>query len=741
VKAGKIVKVFKKGSKAAKGRKKDGAASKWPSGVRIGILGHANSGKSVYFTVLNEECKVAKKLQIAVSDTATAGQLLAHYRNIWGIGTTSDVGTHVDLRGEKKFPEPTRGDKVFLFNAILDRSDKVPVVTLDYDGRAVSISEQSDLKEKLADFMAGCDGLLIFYDPKMLKAELQTQEQAAAFTNVLESIAPLNRRLPIPVGLVVTKADILAGFTGEEQTVLVGPEHENWFSKDFEIFFERVLESAKVRSNDAWAGTVRDILVKLKDFLRVVVGRTLNFQVFFVSCTGKTPEKIGTDVGRSIYKPPDKIQPIGVKEPFYWLLRAVMKNRGIKRMRFVTKWAALLSLVWVVVFSLPFLYHFSFVLPRVTANEDRIRDSQRERAGTLAGMSQQQIRRIIDPYRAYERKWVVNWFYAPFAQVSQQIQARYRRLENVDVENVLDSYIQQFAGIAADSARWPNKKVGDTVFAEDDNSQQFVRLVAQVDSLRISEEDVQLAARKERTQWLMNMFAAAILNPEQSSEIRNKIALEVEQVEKRQDVKLSSPEKGLLATLKAQRQQEEEVVEAKKTSTELEDFLATVNDDDDPKFRLETVPRKLRQALPSLQGDPANQPLIQKINNYLSQMKRFTSRRKYVFKLADAPEGYHAHVMVREGSKDTGWRQGKQLWPGVQVDSFRWRIGDEIVIALDGPHSAGNEETWGERSPLKRELKGDFALFELENSIEIGAGKSVRFSLEDNLKDLLPRIE
>jgi hypothetical protein len=60
------------------------------------------------------------------------------------------------------------------------------------------------------------------------------------------------------------------------------------------------------------------------------------------------------------------------------------------------------------------------------------------------------------------------------------------------------------------------------------------------------------------------------------------------------------------------------------------------------------------------------------------------------------------------------------------------------VIALDGPD---DEETWGARSTLKRELEGKFAIFELEKSIEVGAGKSVRFSLEDNLEDLLPKIE
>jgi hypothetical protein len=735
-----LLKIFRKGAKgASKGKKKkDSAPSKWPSGIRIGVFGHANTGKSVYFTVLNEDCKVSKRLQIAISDTATAGQLLTHYRQIWGIGTTSDVGTHVDLKGDKKFPDPTRGDKVFLLNAILDRSKKVPVVTLDYDGRAVSISEQSDAKDKVADFMAGCDGLLIFYDPKMLQAEMQTQEQVASFTNVLESIAPLHRRVPIPVGLVITKSDILPGFNGDEQSILVDPENENWFSKDFETFLERVLESNKVQNNSAWAGTVRDVLVRLKDFLRVVVGRTLNLQIFFVSSVGVTPEKIGTEVGRSIYKPPEKVQPIGVKEPFYWLLNEVVRNRGISRIRWVTKWVFLLSLVWMFAVSIPYLYHFQFLLSRVQSNEDRITTSQRERAGTLAGISREDVRNIVGKYRVYEQRWVVQWFYAPFAQVSQQVRARYRPLENTDLENVLDNYIQRFAQITADSAQWPNKKVGDTVFADDENSVRFQRLSAQIDSLIIAEDEIELTARKQRTQWLIERFSAAVLSPEQVVEIRNQIADEIERFESREDIELSAPEQSLLATLKEHRVVEEQRVEAAQTGSELETFLATVNDNTDPKFRLETVPNRLRSDLGSIQGDPSKAALVAQINNYLSQMKRFTSRRQYVYKLADAPEGYHAHVMVRQGDKDTEWRVGSQLWPGMTSDSFRWRLGDEIVIALDGPE---DEETWGARSTLKRELEGKFSIFELEKSIEVGAGKSVRFSLEDNLEDLLPKIE
>jgi hypothetical protein len=738
VKPLKIFKLFKKGSKAAAGAKKKGHGElKWPSGVRIGIFGHANSGKTVYYTVLNEDCKISKKLQIAISDTITSGHLLANYRSIWGVGVTSDVGTVVDLRSEKKFPDPTQGDKVLKFNAIVDRSSKVPVVALDYDGKAVAISEQSELKDRVADFMSSCDGLLVFYDPKMLGADMQTQEQVASFTHLMELVAPLHRRLPIPVALVVTKADILPGFTGDEQTILISPEDENFLSSDFEVFLEKVLASNKVTSSPAWAGTVRDVLVKLKEFLKVVVGRTLDFQIFFVSPVGSTPEKVGTDIGRSLYTPPDKIHPIGVKEPFHWLLKAVLKNRGIGRMRWITKLAAVLAVAWVVVFSVPYLYQFSFLHPRTLDQEDAVLQGHLEGGGSMTSLSKRQITKILDPYRSYQHKWIVNWLFRPFKQTAEQIVINYHALEKVDIEKVMDTHILTFLDVVADSSRWPAKKVDDTVFVEDENAQRFGELVSDMDSLGIDESDAALLRRQERIKWFLGKFREGILDPQASAAVWGQMNEQISRHGSREDIKLSEAEQSLYSRLMEREQKQEVVVIAKETGSAVEEFLQTINDNTDPKFRLETAPRRLESDLAALRADPANSAVIARINRYLQEVQKFKTRRPFIYRLATGPEGCHVHVMARRGNKDTSWRVGKQLWPGMTVDTISWRMGDQIVIALDSP---ADRETWGENSTSKKELKGRFALFEMEKAVSIG-DKTVTFSLEDSLEEMLPRIE
>ncbi len=369
----KIFKLGKKGTRASSKKDKGPASAfDWPPGIKVGVYGHHNSGKTCYFTVLNEECKISRDLQISVTDNATSSEFLGNRRSIWGLGTTTDVGTVVDLQGEQKFPDPTQRDKVLVFNAILDGDRKVSVVSLDYPGRAIAITGADEAREKVIDFMSACDGLIFFYDPKIMGSELESQAHVSSFVGMLERLAPQNKRIPIPIALVITKSDSLPGFSGDNQVVLISSDDEHLLSEDFDLFLNKILVSEKISSDPTWAGTVRTVLIRMADFLKVVVGRTLNFQIFFVSNTGQAPEKVGTDVGRSIYKPPPKIHAEGVKEPFYWLLNGILRNRKIARLRSITKAVAVVCILFAVAYSLPFMYHFTYLLSRTQQVEQEI---------------------------------------------------------------------------------------------------------------------------------------------------------------------------------------------------------------------------------------------------------------------------------------------------------------------------------------------------------------------------------
>jgi len=741
VKFGKVFKVFKKGSKAASKRKGKGTATtggfEWPSGVRIGVYGHANSGKTVYFTVLNEDCKVAKNLQMSVTDNTTASEFLNNYRAIWGMGTATGVGTVVDLREEKKFPDPTQSDKILSFTAIVDRKKKVPVVTYDYTGHAVSISQRHDLNEKVIDFMSGCNGIIFFYDPKMLGSEARTQAHVASFVNMLEHLAPLNRRLPIPIALVVTKADILPGFSSESQSILISGEDENFLAEDYELFLEKVLTNNKIASNSTWAGTVRDILVKLKEFLKVVVGRTLDFQIFFVSNTGQEPEKISTDVERSIYKPPSKIRPVGIKEPFYWILNSIRRSRRISKIRTLTKYAAVLSLIWIGLFSLPNLYHFQFLLSRAEHVEDNILQPHHN---NKLMVSSEERRKIIQTYDRYEHSWIVKWFFDRFRVAASQLRMQYRGLGVNAAKAELDRVIAKFTDIVRDKSRWPVINPSNDSLILDSI---HIKVETGLNGFRQWDDTSTLYDRSGRVLAYWDLFKESILNPAESDTAWQRIVEQVDHDKSRYDKDLSRDEKALGEALteatQARQQKEEEKKTVYKAGSKFEQLVAKVKEhQDDPKYLLVTAVKELKTLEARLSGDPAREGTIDSIRTYLTKANCFNKdRRKYSFSLTYCPEGYHVHILVKKDGKTGDWQVGNFYRQG-KTYSITWRARDHIHIALDKNHVNTSEETWGKKPTELKILDSHFAIFDMNGEIEFPSGKKISITFSKNPKDDLP---
>lgn len=741
MKLGKIFKIFKKGSKAAaqqkgKGQKPDGGF-KWPAGKRIGVYGHANSGKTVYFTVLNEECKVSRDLQISVTDNPTSAEFLANRRAIWGLGSTATEGTVVDLPGEKKFPGPTEEDRLLQFNAIVDRNQTLSVVTYDYPGKAVSITDNSPIRDKVADFMIGCDGLMFFFDPKSLNSELQCQSHVASFVNTLERIAPLEGRLPIPVALVITKADILAGFAGEGQTVLIDPENENFLSEDYEVFLEKVLSSNKIASDSAWAGSVRSVLVRMREFLKVVVGRTLNFQIFFCSNTGERPPKIGTDVGRSIYAPPTKIHPIGVREPFYWLLKSVIRNRRISRMRSITRVAVMVTLLWMVLYSLPFLFHFSYLLPKATNAEDAILE---QHGGNFYSLPRESGTQIATMYSRYGRAKTVEWLFPNFKYAAKDVENKYRNANLDNAVKELDLVIARFAGMVADSTGWPSVKVGDTVFIENDAKRVYDEIGEAIAGfMKTDAKTSELYLRSERMSWFWTKFKEARIDPA-NAELWNLIKKKVEQDQNSSVVKLSKAEKELHQAFTSKKVEQEQIVVASQAGSELDDLVDEINNNTDPEYRLVDAVRKLRNIKEKLLGNPARKADIKRIDDYIEDARYFSKSRTYAFTISNLPEDHHLHVVVQEKGKSPNWPK-EQMHKGKEY-SIQWKSGDVILVALDAKHVAGGDpESWGENPKELLKLEDKSAIFRMDGTVTFNSGLKATFDLAEDVQSKLPELK
>jgi len=134
--------------------------------------------------------------------------------------------------------------------------------------------------------MSGCNGILFFFDPKVLGAELVCQAHVASFVNMLEKLAP-SRPAPDPGRAGHHQSRHLEGFQGESQVVLVSPEDERYLSEDFESFLDRVLSvtgSLPTRPGPARCAMSSSGCASSSRSWSVAP----RFQIFFTSNTGQT---------------------------------------------------------------------------------------------------------------------------------------------------------------------------------------------------------------------------------------------------------------------------------------------------------------------------------------------------------------------------------------------------------------------------------------------------------------------
>jgi len=647
------------------------------------------------------------------------------------------VGTMVDKRGEKRFPDSTQSEHIFRFNAQLDRSTTVSVVTHDYPGNAVSISSQTDIDDKVMEFLTNAHGLLLFFDPKTLNAEMETQAQVAAFVHMIERLSPLKKRMPIPVALVITKSDLLPGFSGDDKVVLVSPEQENLLAEDFDVFLENVLASNRISADSAWAGSVRNILVKLREFLKVVVGRTLDFQIFFSSNVGSEPEKIGTDVGRSIYKPPDTISPVGVKQPFYWLLKSILRNRKISRLRKVAKWAAMLSIIWCLIFSLPFLWHFAYLLPQARNTEATILEGA---GGSIVNTNDRERGRIDSEYGEYSRAFVVRHLFPRFVPPAERIRSQYGEFDLSESIKRLDGVIDRFTRIVADSTTWPTYNASREEYKLQDEHE---RLLADLEEFREGGDSTSiLFQRADRALNYWQVFTDYIAS--RDSVAMAQVINLVDFNDRTYAADLNKSEKDLGEALRAnlevvaEKKEQEEV--AVRAAAELGDLFDKINNSEQVRYRLTEAVTELRQKKRQLnpEVDAAN---IRAIDNYIKAVNQFKRRRTYEYKVVSVPGGGHLHVEVTSSGEEpswTSWMEDGHMIEGWDY-TLEWKIGDQIHIAFD---TLGHQpETGGKTASDKKVLSGDYALFNMDGEITFSnLGRTIIIRFSPPLRQRLPTI-
>lgn len=707
----KIINMFKyarKGSKQAKrARARSKADVQWPEGIRIGIFGHENTGKTVFLTVLDTGDPTDEKFKITGRDDTARAYHFNNKNQLEGRKINYDSeGTITTINVPRQFPDPTSKGTVLKVTTRIDKKTAHPVVFYDYKGKALSLAEAMDEeKVKILDFMAGCDGLLFFFDPKILQVDPLVQERVTAFINVLESIVPQNKRLPLPVGLVINKADILPGYEGEMKSVLIRPQDEQVVANDYESFLEGVLGFESLENDKVWASTVRNVLVKLSAFIRVVVGRTLDFQVYFVSNTGNSPRKIGEEKGRSIYEPPEKIVPSGVVEPVYWMIRSIVRNRRLGILRIAAKITAIASSIFIIVWSIPFIINFAFY-----------------NSAYRTEMKMEDKTEVIEAYSSYQKKLFVRSLFNDYYTAASRMKEALKNMPGYSIEERMNIAIDVLAGTVMDES-FNGKNMSEDLQISLDRI-EWVRKTFENEPYGI------LAGRViEYWEHFVKYRKDRGKNEKSKKALEEYSAMQPEALPHRNDYESRfRGALGLAVGEKPQGNALEEYNELKKQVNASDDLQEILGARDEL--------RRLRSRL----RDDIDKEQIAEIDGFIEDMAALEKEYRYVFSPDNMPEDYHVHLAVVERGKKPEWARG-EIHKGTPTE-LKWKAGKEIHVALcENADCKG----WGKSAVHNNVVafRDRYAILGLIKGVEFAnVGKPIKFQIKRNNRQIrIPRLE
>ena len=375
----------------------------------IGLYGLSKAGKTVFLSVLFREAvadaRASRRFSLRTRHQETLREMLRNRDLLEG---RSELG-------RPAFPPPTITQKLYHFDAILNRKHLYPFRTMDYKGEGLDWTRTSGSEETI-EFLSGCDCLLFLYEPDEEMLNRGTDDvdilEPARFNRLQQfntMIAKLRKdqgvKLNMPIALVITKADLLDGFDmiSEQDTVLLGRQLLHAKFNDPETFIRRVLDQPHIKAHPPWARQVRKVLTALTLFWEEALHSAPTFQVFFVSATGGT-EELKNERGEKEVVPPARLRPKGVLPPFFWVVDMVMTLRQVRILNRIA-WRWLLPITFVLnlgIFYLNYTTLDTFLRDQVAQAEDAIRKGKFDGKGEF-------IRRNLKMqifYRPLYNRWM-----------------------------------------------------------------------------------------------------------------------------------------------------------------------------------------------------------------------------------------------------------------------------------------------------------------------------------------------
>lgn len=590
-----ILNIFKKAAKLKKKSELPAGKEIDESIFRIGVYGHKGVGKTVFFTIVYAFSKRSPKFEImALGETQ---EILEEKFNLMrGKGIDNETGKNISTR---RFPPLSTGEQKLNFEIRVGKNKVVPVNTLDYSGELVFIDSRGDAKQELIEYFKDCECVFFFIDPESIKNEGERSNRIASFTDLIDQLSSIKKKLKIPIGLVISKADEMPGFKSAEQSILIGKGAGFIRAMNFAGFLRGVLKQRSISGRPDWKSEVEKMLNRLESFFKPLINRTLDYQVFFISSTGNSPETITDEEGDKIKVPPDDLQPLGVSNPLEWAISRIAAYRRAVVYKSILKWTALVVLLIVDIIAFGHIY-----------NHVKIRTMFRE-ISQLTGSTSSINSQTGIRYKRYANQFVVRNFFSEFSNQaieqsklylnrgSSQAKSELDRRIN-KILSPLDAKIKTLSTLGADTAKY---------------NASLIEIEADLnlaDSLANSLDD---AGGRDRT--------------------KAKIA------QKRDGIK-SVP------TVAEVSQTQELVNEYKKLKKEFYDNLARQDFDyllGDTPDRFPAKLLKFKETLDDNPDDPKLKRYSNKIQNYINGVSRIQRGIKIPFTVAGASGGEHGYTV------------------------------------------------------------------------------------------------
>ncbi|UCE65152.1 MAG: hypothetical protein JSU85_09755 [Candidatus Zixiibacteriota bacterium] len=425
-----FLRYFKKAAKLKGKVKRPGAPGEPAEQIdrsiyRIGIFGHKDTGKTVFLTSVYAFFKDSSELQLlAMGETQV--YLEENFNLMKGTGDDQVTGEKIRSR---KFPEPTSDDKKLSFSAQLGKTMNVSLEMMDYSGKNLYLDSSGGMPQNLADFFELCDCVLFFIDPDGINNEGELTRRVASFTRLIEQLSGSKKRLNVPVGLVVTKADELTGFKSSLQSSLVGSGSGYIKGYRFNDLLSGVVKQRYLSDYPEWMNTLKALLIRFQSFFNPLIKNTLDYQVFFVSSIGNVPSDLADGAGKTGKAPPRDFRPLGVNQPIEWALKRIRACRRALVFGGILKWVVFISLLITLFVSFFNIY-----------NKMKINS-------LVAGISNLKLDRLEDysqlasAFNSYSNNIFVKLFFSDFRRVSNE---KYNVFAGISGDDWIRSQFQQF---------------------------------------------------------------------------------------------------------------------------------------------------------------------------------------------------------------------------------------------------------------------------------------------------------